>query len=309
MTNLLLLAILLAGAGHAVDASAVQAPSRICEDARGTEAYAFGLKIQDAVRERDLTAFFSLIPGELERGPRRSHAAGKAFGQVFPESWREAVLATKPDCLPVGWRGFMLGQGQVWYRSDGVFAVNGWTPEAVSPPPVGWRFDGNLLSPVCFAYQSPSGDVFEELADRFAIADSRDAPEFTHFEHDIGRYFGNPIRPFGREGPNLWRYIDDCAENSGSLATDDSAVMGGGGERYAALAGVPVGLCQSLAPNLPGKCLESHLLHRFSRTSGSMGHYGVYGIYGLFEMEEGAKVVFPLKYFDSENLARNFLED
>ena len=304
----LILSLLVCGAGRAEDAPDTEPRSSVCADADGVEAYEFGLKIQDAVRSRDLAAFFSLVDGELDRGPRRGYAEGRAFDEIFSASWRDEVLQTAPDCRPVGWRGFMLGNGQLWYRPGSIFAVGGWVPEAFPPVPAGWTFGGGLLSPMCFVYQSLSGDIFEDFARRFSIADDRDTPEFADFADNTGRYFGDPIRPFGREAPSLWRYVSDCAGAPGQFGIEGPVVTHEEGERYAVLAEISLDRCRDLAPGLPGTCLASRLVHRSSFTGGSMGYDGSYGIYGLFQMENGARIVFPLKYFGSENLARNYLE-
>lgn len=312
--NLLTLAFLFlllanGGDGHAASRVDADRKASACAGAGNVEAQAFGLRVQNAVRAQDLAAFFALVEGELERGPRRRHVQGKAFAEVFPESWRRAVLAAKPGCSPVGGRGFMLGRGQVWYRPGGVFAVNGWLPQEVPPTLGGWRFDGELLPPGCFVYQSLSGDVFEDFARRFSIADGRSDSAFADFEVNPGRHFGSSVRSFNANGSGLWRHVRNCVKDSGQLRTEGATVIRNDGERYAALANVPRQLCQSLAPNLPGECLQSRLLHRFSLSDGSMGYYGVHGVYGLFKMQDGARIVFPLRYFGSENLARNFLDD
>ena len=305
----LLLILLHCSASGAEAAPSVAPESPVCPEERGLAAYRFGLQIQNAVRARDLAAFFSLVDGELERGPRRKHAEGKAFHELFSAAWREEILQTKPACDPVGWRGFMLGNGSLWYRSDHVFAVNGWAPEVLPAVPEVWQADGKLLSPRCFAYQSPSGDLFESYAHRFSIAKDRFTPEFADFERNPGKYFGTPILPFHRDAPSLWRYLDDCAEAADASQAKNAAHTRGEAERYEVLAGIAPERCQSLAPELPGECLAARLLHRFSLGDGSMSVWGTHGIYGLFRMEDGARILFPLKYFDSENLARNFLDD
>lgn len=288
-------------------ASGAQAPA--CPDERGAAAHRFGLQIQEAVRARDLAGLFSLVDGELERGPRRKHAEGKAFHELFPDAWRENILQTKPSCDPVGAQGFMLGNGSLWYRPGHVFAVNGWTPEAFPAVPEIWQADGKLLSPGCFAYQSPSGDLFESYAHRFSIAEDRFRPEFEDFERNPGKYFGAPIGPFRRDALSLWRYLDDCAEAADASQAEQAAPAQDAAERYMVLADIAPERCQSLAPELPGECLAARLLHRFSLGEGSMGVWGTHGIYGLFRMEDGARILFPLKYFDSETLARNFLDE
>lgn len=304
-----LVLLLASGGGQASGQAGTGRQVQFCEGAEAAEAHSIGLKVQDAVRARDLNALFALVEGELQRGPRRRDVEGRAFAEVFPESWREAVLAAAPNCAPVGGRGYMLGRGQVWYRPDGLFAVNGWLAPEAPAMPGGWRFDGDLLPPSCFVYQSLSGDVFEDFASQFSIANSRRDPAFADFERNPGRHFGGSVRSFNGGHPALWRHVDGCAQEAGQLTVEGSTILDNDGERYALLANVPPKLCQSLAPNLPGECLQSRLLHRFSLTDGSLGYYGIYGIYGLFRMEDDAKVVFPLRYFDSENLAKNFLDD
>ena len=299
--------LLASGSGYALASAGTGRQAQFCEDGEAAEAHSLGLKIQNAVRGRDLAAFFALVEGELQRGPRRRHVEGKAFDEVFPDAWREAVLAAAPDCSPVGGRGYMLGQGSVWYRPGGVFAVNGWIAQE-KPLLGGWRFDSYVLPPRCFAYQSLSGDAFDDFAKQHSIADSRSDPAFADFERNPGRYFGSSAPSFDGGYPSLWRHVDDCAQDADQSVTEDSTILDDKGEGYVQLAEVPRKLCQKLAPDLPGECLQSRLLHRFSPTEGSMGQHGVYGIYGLFEMEDGARIVFPLRYFDSENMAKNALD-
>ena len=280
------------------------------------EVYAFGLKIQDAVRERDLAKFFSLVDGELDYGPRRKYAENKTFHEVFPDSWRTAILNDEPPCTPVGWRGFMLANGLVKYKAPSedsdtfrLVAVHDWVPEKFPPVPVGWKVDDRLLPPTCFEYKSDSGDNFEAFAEQFSIADYGD------FSHNTGKYFGDPIYPFkDNTAGNIWRYVGDCARDMApdQLQISDSRVeyvypSGGERLRYRSLADVSPNLCQNLAPNLPGKCLESYLVD-VDYCGGSMGCRGSYTIYGMFQMQDSERIIFPLKNFDTENLARNFLD-
>ena len=280
------------------------------------EAYAFGLRIQEAVREKDLAKFFSLVDGELEYGPRRKYAENKAFRDIFPDSWRSAILNDEPPCTPVGWRGFMLANGLVKYKAPSedsdtfrLVAVHDWVPEKFPPVPVGWKVDDRLLPPTCFEYKSDSGDNFEAFAEQFSIADYGD------FSHNTGKYFGDPIYPFkDNTAGNIWRYVGDCARDMApdQLQISDSRVeyvypSGGERLRYRILADVSPNLCQNLAPNLPGKCLESYLVD-VDYCGGSLGCRGPYTIYGMFQMRNGERIIFPLKNFRTENPARNFLD-
>ncbi len=281
------------------------------------EAYAFGLKIQEAVRERDLTKFFSLVDGELDYGPRRKYAENKAFREVFPDSWRTAILKELPPCVPVGWRGFMLANGLVKYKAPSedsdtfrLVAVHDWVPEKFPPVPVGWKVDNRLLPPTCFEYKSDSGDNFEAFAEQFSIADYGD------FSHNTGKYFGDPIYPFKENtAGNIWQYVAACARDMApdQLQISDSRVeyvypSGRERLRYRILADVSPNLCQNLAPNLPGKCLESYLVD-VDYCGGSMGCRGSYTIYGMFQLQDDERIIFPLKNFRTENPARNFLDN
>ena len=93
------------------------------------DAYAFGLKVQSLVSNEDLSGIFSLVQGELQNGPRKEFVASKIFKEVFDEEWISQVLGDNAPCSPIGWRGFMLGNGLIWYnKTDDVwtiFSING----------------------------------------------------------------------------------------------------------------------------------------------------------------------------------------
>jgi len=80
------------------------------------EAYDFGIKIQNIIKEKDLEGLFELVEGELQSGPRKSFIKDKNFDELFSEEWVTSILSSTPDCSPVGWRGFMLDSGSIWYN-------------------------------------------------------------------------------------------------------------------------------------------------------------------------------------------------
>ena len=69
-----------------------------------------------------LSGIFSLVQGELQNGPRKEFVANKTFKEVFDEEWILQVLGEDAPCSPIGWRGFMLGKGLIWYNK----ADDGW---------------------------------------------------------------------------------------------------------------------------------------------------------------------------------------
>ena len=76
--------------------------------------------------------------------------AFKSFEEIFDESWLDKVLSNEPDCSPVGWRGFMLGSGSIWYNKleQGwrVFSINGGVQEETKSSSIGWRIDALMLN-------------------------------------------------------------------------------------------------------------------------------------------------------------------
>ena len=264
-------------------------------------AYAFGLKIQHAVRQRDVAAFFALVDGELDRGPMRKDAETRSFDDLFPESWTRATLASEPPCRPTGWRGFMLANGRVWYRGPPfrVFAVNGWIEDKRAPVAPQWTIEGKTLSAECFVYEWDSSDNFEAFAERYKI-------DIGDLSRHPGRYLGDPIdllEPVALVDieVTLWRSVDECGVDR---ALTGERMSGG---QYTVLATAPTKSCRGLAPDLPGECLGARLV-KIADHQGS-GSLIRYGVYGAFVMDDGETLVFPLRTFPTLNRAWNFVDD
>ena len=80
------------------------------------DAYAFGVKVQSLILNKDLSGVYSLVEDELKNGPKKKFVTNKSFSEVFDEEWVKKVLEDDVPCSPVGWRGFMLGNGLIWYN-------------------------------------------------------------------------------------------------------------------------------------------------------------------------------------------------
>ena len=52
---------------------------------------------------------------ELENGPRREFIKNKSFDEIFPKKWVKKVINTEIDCDSIGWRGFMISNGLIWF--------------------------------------------------------------------------------------------------------------------------------------------------------------------------------------------------
>ena len=289
------------------------------------DAYNFGLKIQNLAKEKDLAGIFSLVEGELGNGPRKKYILDKSFEEIFDESWLDEVLSNEPDCSPVGWRGFMLGSGRIWYNKSEqgwrVFSINGGVQEETKTSSIGWRLDGGVIHPFCFSRPWMSGDNFEEFADVFGISDVQNlfsAP---------GKLFGAKISDYKPLKPSWCSDSEECETislvneiaacspkifefeiRSDSIWLKDSTDGYDVEHSYRTLVEFDLQKCSDLAPNIGTKCLESFLVSIGDYSGGSMGWDMSYGIYGLFDLPNNGPSIVPLVFFENKNSALNFLD-
>ena len=205
------------------------------------EAYAFGLKIQNAVKDRNLKKLFSfVVDGELRTGPRRKYVEGKTFSEIFPDDWRKQILSSKPKCSPLGWKPFMLANGTIWYnkfkndnKDEGrarcvgdkrnpslchwsIITIHGAMEEKFEKKdlPVGWKVSGEHIPPQCFVKEWYSSDNYEEFEKQYQIEN------YDDFRKNPGKYLGKeinltPINPsWGGEKITLVAFLDQCLVGS-----------------------------------------------------------------------------------------------
>ena len=299
------------------------------------EAHNFGETIKRLVKEKNLKSLFELVDGELISGPRKEFVNGKRFSDIFSNKWRNSLLESKSPCSPVGWRGFMLDHGSVWFNKDEdkdkwyIFSILGAKEELISEKklPIGWNVSEKIIPPQCFTTLWMSGDNYEEFADKFAIKNHKD------FSKNPGKYLGKKI-------PNLESIIaswDDKIYLAASLKQCFKGNLRGGAivnttnidtkisnksiqnkicstkfscteYAYTILFKVPLKECKKLAPHIDGKCEESFLISVGDYSGGSMGWAMSYNIYGLFSLNGNRKFILPLKNFYNKNDAVNYVK-
>jgi hypothetical protein len=266
------------------------------------EAFIFGLKVQQIVREKDLKALFSLVDGELILGPRRSFIKGKEFNDLFSEEWQKKVLETPPECRPVGWRGFMIGHGKIWYRIAhgklNIFSITG-AVEEIPRKQVkeGWLHEGRELEGSCFTTIWYSGDNYEHFHDTYAEAEN-----YQIFSRFIGKYIGKQIplkavpSPWDKGTLELAVNLSHCSK------TDDE-------KTYEVLKEIPRTYCKSLAPNFSQECDHIRLIKVSGPCGGSMGCSINTALYAIVdEQKTKNSYMVPLVNFDSENDALNYVD-
>jgi len=79
--------------------------------------YEFGLKIQKAVKDKDLEAIKAMVKFPMnDKKITKSYLDNKTFDQVFSQKEIDFILKDKPNCNSVGiYKGYMLGAGTIWY--------------------------------------------------------------------------------------------------------------------------------------------------------------------------------------------------
>lgn len=304
-------------------------------------AYAAGKAIQDIVRSKDLEGLLALVDGELSNGPRKKFALSKSFDEVFPQEWVTSILEEEPSCDPVGWRGFMLGQGRLWYQVSGddfnIGAINGAAQETLAP--LGpWLYNGHPIHPQCFTRIWVSSDNFEEFERVYQIAandcivsyklDDGSSIDICHsavFREHPGLFLGSKITNFSPIRPS-WCPEDSrepCATISivNSLiqcndSTDKLSTEGGvtklindlGVIDYQLISKVSTSNCDDLAPTIGENSSACYLVTIDENAGGSMGSSRDIGIYGIFDLPKLGESLVPLVFFTSLNEALNYID-
>ncbi|MCB9982106.1 MAG: hypothetical protein H6861_00300 [Rhodospirillales bacterium] len=310
---LILAAMPLEGQAHPCDAYLTGPEAKDEDKADVIAAYDFGLKIQDAIRNKDAEALLALMEGELiHNGPRRSVIKSQPFDDIFPAGWQEAVLAGKPECGRIGWRGYMVSRGFIWYEKNDTFPAQ-YTITGMNMPfdenkylpdkdlPQGWSVDGKLIPPQCLPHPFISEDNFESFADYYKL-------DVGELEKEPGKFFGNPIKDLNYL-PDSWAVkviapLDTCGNNADKpVMQEDGSILSGkipDAEGYKILGKLDRQECAKLIPNYPAKPETCYAINVTEYTDGTMRQYDNNYIYGLIR-ERDKNYILPLLSFDSSN--------
>ena len=294
------------------------------------EAYAFGLTIQNTIRNKDLDTLYSFVNDSRFDGPRRRVAFALGFDKVFSERWTND-LYREPDCSPHGWRGFNVSGNSRSYPSgadinynyeDGKWVIKKITGLDFEDPSVSsrvnWEVDGRVLSPRCLTYPSISGDNYVSIDSHFAI----DTPSPSIFR-DPGLLYNAEIDSFqpvkSKYGDDtmesIVEYVESCSPldavtyvgSWGTTIQIDTLLLG-----YRLLSKVETTNCNQLAPHLDSTCQSAYLIEvteDYTEGGGTMGPYVTYAIYGHFRLKSGESIVGPLKIFSNQNDGLDFIDD
>jgi hypothetical protein len=290
-------------------------------------AVAFGRKIKKVVRQKDLKGLGALINGELQRGPRKVRFEQEEWSGVFGNKlWQ--VLLFPVDCTPVGWRGFMLGNGTIWYGFNGdgpddkeglwgVFVINDWIEHPDDKlDSVLWEADGAILHPDCFYLKWSSGDNYEELLEGTNCTDE-EIGQCLEREDGIGLYkeaYGEtlainivscPKEPHAYEDGLFDEEMSREVSPESGFRSDRE---GRGFTWYRVVKILPLDLCKQLAPHITYACRGIRLVELHYNNGGTATwSYG--NIYGLFsDTDSGHEIMVPLVNFRTLNEALNYID-
>lgn len=295
------------------------------------EAYEFGENIKRLVRDENIEAILDLIDGELDGLPLRKNMQGKSFSDIFTSDWTRKILESKSSCGPVGYRGFILGNGFVWYngKSGRITSINGLEPPEPKTENAIWVLKGAKLTPKCFAYNWYSGDNYENFYEaRINKKSNYNDTEFLSFINSPGLFWGGLIDDYSAV-PTEWDShpeieipvsIHSCKEGKTNLSVSKNKTVSlsikksSGADSdlssYKIIKDMDVSACKILAPQITKQCLSIKLIEKREPSGGSIGDYGAVNIYAIYEID-GIATIFPLKNFqlNEKNKALAYVEN
>ena len=301
------------------------------------EAHDFGRKIQTLLAKKDIEGIYlSVLIDELQNGPRREFIENKSFDQIFPKEWVNKVIKSEIDCDSVGWRGFMISHGLIWFdRMESgkwsIKSINGVNQENFDNKNlIGWETNKGIIPPTCFPtfgnFEKPKVDLFTE---EFGIKNKR------KFEYSPGEYIGKTI-PLGYEikskisknnvytvSTNLnecfkWNSENGFVKNEkrkDELVLVENIIYQKNNiknrenhnrykSHYEVLKRVDLSKCNKLAKQL-SQCNDSYLIRIGYHSGGTIGWLGKYYIFGIFKGNDNNQYLVPLKIFSNRNYALN----
>jgi hypothetical protein len=303
------------------------------------EAHDFGQKIQSLIVNKDINGIYeNVLIEELQNGPRKKFISNKSFEQIFPKDWVKEVSVSEIPCDSVGWRGFMISDGRIWFDKNEkygwtIISINGVNQEYFQDEQlIGWETNKGIIPPSCFPtfgyFEKPKVDLFTK---EFSIKNKR------KFEHSPGKYIGKTI-PLNYKitskvsEDNVYSVatnLDECfqwnsengfakkKERKNDLVVVKNIIYQknnlGNRENhdqfkshYQVLSKLDLSTCNQLANQL-SRCQESYLIRIGYHSGGSIGWLGRYYIFGIFEAKDNSKFLVPLKVFGTKNESLNFL--
>ena len=296
------------------------------------EAHDFGRKIQNLIAKKDIQGIYkNVLIDELQNGPRREFIKNKSFDQIFPKKWVTKVISTEIDCDSIGWRGFMISNGLIWFdRMESgkwtIKSINGVNQEQFDNKNlIGWKTNKGIIPPTCFPtfgnFEKPKVDLFTE---KFGIKNK------TKFEYSPGEYIGKTI-PLGYKirskisKDNVYSVsinLNDCfkwnlengfvknQEKIKSIVLVENMIYQKNDikgrenhdrykSHYEVLKRVDLSKCNKLAKQL-SQCSDSYLIRIGYHSGGTIGWLGRYYIFGIFEGRNNMEFLVPLKSFENK---------
>ncbi len=273
-----------------------------------------GSKIQAAIKEQSFDALLPLIADYADNVPRPKDVAGHDFSDIFPLGWQEAILNSLVPCKTVGWRGYMLARGLLWYEDDGIIAFNSiyrpWDESEFVP----WSYRNKAISPACLSRIWLSKDNYEYIYDNYL--EWKGIRE-EHFQKTPGFYIGNEI-PLGHiEGYDrnigLAVSLEDCLEYGTEIVDGwvrklDNCDFCNSFE-YRVLSSPGLEICTSYMTGDHLECIDVAFVHTRDAGGGTLGQTSLYTLYGIVKIWNEDEFIVPLENFHSKQRARDRIDE
>ena len=86
-----------------------------CIEEENIEAYNFAQKVKQSFEKKDLSAVKPLIAAVEDNLYPMPNFTNKSFEDLFSNEWNREILNSEIECHPLGLKGWMLGNGKIWY--------------------------------------------------------------------------------------------------------------------------------------------------------------------------------------------------
>ena len=183
-----------------------------------------------------------------------------------------------------------------------------------------WKYNNKILHPYCFQTEWISSDNLQEYYEHYTGIKENyyNTKEFDDFRVNLGSYWGkeitsfDPIRASWDEDVELAVSIDSCLGKKSKNFSIRNDRVSSSEERdeygYKIIKEISPKYCQTLAPNIEGRCLKSYLLKIYDWGGGSRGHWITNQVYGLFRLSNNKEYIVPLGKKEPEKFIKEYKE-
>lgn len=226
-------------------------------------AYAVGEDIITALAQKDKAAFLALQKPDAEPAIRDIDVADLTWDQMMP-FWQDLTpSANDIPCQPVGYRGYALYRGMIWYDAGGIRALN--LPSIHEPKREGgaWTFEGQTIAPTCLLRHTSEHPNTDKTKPQLLTTCTTAATAMIN------------------------GYLTHTAYDYKAMDSYD----------YQLMRTLDPSLCQRFQKGTALTCQALALIEVRRPPAGSMGQVPSFGFYAIAKNEKGQDIILPLAQY------------